>query len=97
MGALYKGLAAASVLALLGFAWLASNNSFAFLSFGQIFYPLFIGILITALIVLITEYYTSKKFRPVRSIAQVIGDGPRHEHHHRPFGRNGINGAAGSS
>lgn len=70
MGALYKGLAAASVLALLGFAWLASNNSFAFLSFGQIFYPLFIGILITALIVLITEYYTSKKFRPVHSIAK---------------------------
>jgi K(+)-stimulated pyrophosphate-energized sodium pump len=29
-----------------------------------------IGILITALIVLITEYYTSKKFRPVKSIAQ---------------------------
>jgi K(+)-stimulated pyrophosphate-energized sodium pump len=70
MGALYKGLAASSVLALLGFAWLASNNSFAFLSFGQIFYPLLTGILITALIVLITEYYTSKKFRPVRSIAQ---------------------------
>lgn len=70
MGALYKGLASASILALLGFAWLASNDSFAFLSFGQIFYPLFIGILITALIVLITEYYTSKKFRPVRSIAK---------------------------
>jgi len=70
MGALYKGLAASSVLALLGFAWLASHNSFAFLSFSQIFYPLLIGILITALIVLITEYYTSKKFRPVRSIAK---------------------------
>jgi K(+)-stimulated pyrophosphate-energized sodium pump len=70
MGALYKGLAAASVLALAGFGWLAVNNSFAFLSFGQIFYPLLIGILITALIVLITEYYTSKKFRPVRSIAK---------------------------
>jgi K(+)-stimulated pyrophosphate-energized sodium pump len=70
MGALYKGLAASSVLALLGFAWLASNNSFAFLSFNQVFYPLLTGILITALIVLITEYYTSKKFRPVRSIAK---------------------------
>jgi len=70
MGALYKGLAAASILALAGFAWLAANNSFALLSFGQIFCPLLTGILITALIVLITEYYTSKKFRPVRSIAQ---------------------------
>ena len=70
MGALYKGLAASSVLALVGFAWLASHNSFAFLSFGQIFYPLLAGILITAFIVLITEYYTSKKFSPVRSIAK---------------------------
>ncbi len=70
MGALYKGLAAASVLSLAGFAWLAKNYSFAFLSFGQIFYPLLVGVLITGLIVLITEYYTSKKFRPVRSIAK---------------------------
>ena len=70
MGALYKGLAASSILSLIGFAWLASNNSFAFLSFGNIFYPLLTGILITTLIVLITEYYTSKKFRPVRSIAK---------------------------
>jgi len=70
MGALYKGLAASSILALAGFAWIASKNSFAFLSFSQIFYPLLIGILITGLIVLITEYYTSKKFRPVRSIAK---------------------------
>jgi K(+)-stimulated pyrophosphate-energized sodium pump len=69
MGALYKGLAASSVLALAGFAWLAMNSS-AFLSFNQVFYPLLIGIVITALIVLITEYYTSKSFRPVRSIAQ---------------------------
>lgn len=69
MGALYKGLAVSSVLAIAGFAWLASNNSFAFLSFSQIFYPLLAGILITTLIVLITEYYTSKKFRPVQSIA----------------------------
>jgi K(+)-stimulated pyrophosphate-energized sodium pump len=75
MGALYKGLAASSVGALFGFEWLATQSSFTFLSSGQIFYPLVIGILITALIVLITEYYTSKKFRPVRSIAQASETG----------------------
>jgi K(+)-stimulated pyrophosphate-energized sodium pump len=44
-------------------------------SFGQIFYPMLVGILVTGLIVLITEYYTSKKFRPVRSIANASETG----------------------
>ena len=46
-------------------------------------------------IVLITEYYTSKKFRPVRSIAQVVGNGTWHEHHHGTFGQHGIDGTSG--
>ncbi len=75
MGALYKGLIASSVLALIGFWWGVNNYPFAFLTFGKMFYPLLVGILITAFIVLITEYYTSKKFRPVRSIAKSSGTG----------------------
>ncbi len=75
MAALYKGLAASSVLALIGFAWIAAGNSFSFLPFGQMFTPLVAGILITVLIVIITEYYTSKKFRPVRSIAEASETG----------------------
>jgi K(+)-stimulated pyrophosphate-energized sodium pump len=80
MGALYKGLIAASVFALIGFGFLvnyvsanaAAESSMAALafSFNQLFYPLLVGILVTGFLVLITEYYTSKKFRPVRSIAQ---------------------------
>jgi K(+)-stimulated pyrophosphate-energized sodium pump len=70
MGALYKGLIASSVLSLIGFYYLAQANSFALLSFGGIFYPLLVGILVTALLVVITEYYTSKSYRPVKSIAQ---------------------------
>ncbi len=79
MGALYKGLAAASVFALIGFWFLANHVSASAMaesgmaalafSFGQLFYPLLVGIFVTGLLVLITEYYTSKKFRPVRSIA----------------------------
>ena len=73
MGALYKGLAASGILALIGFAWFAyaaTAGTSGGLTFGTLFYPMLIGILVTGLLVLITEFYTSKKFRPVRSIAQ---------------------------
>ncbi len=88
MGALYKGLAAASVFALGGFSLVAKifgaspavrGNlviDWIFpLSFKSLFYPLLIGVAVTALIVIITEYYTSKKFRPVKSIAQASETG----------------------
>jgi K(+)-stimulated pyrophosphate-energized sodium pump len=63
MGALYKGLIAASVLSLIGFWFLTGGTA-------ALFYPMLVGILVTGLIVVITEYYTSKNFRPVRSIAE---------------------------
>jgi K(+)-stimulated pyrophosphate-energized sodium pump len=75
MGALYKGLTASSVLSLLGFWFVSKDFTPAFmagqisLSSLQIFIPLLIGVLVTALLVLATEYYTSKSFRPVQSIA----------------------------
>ncbi|OGY99765.1 MAG: sodium-translocating pyrophosphatase [Candidatus Liptonbacteria bacterium RIFCSPLOWO2_01_FULL_52_25] len=83
MGALYKGLIAASMLAIVGFYFLVSSSLFVFspsclncidylpiaVDSGFLFYPMLIGILVTGLMVLITEYYTSKSFRPVKSIA----------------------------
>ena len=69
MGALYKGLIASSILSLIGFYAIAGSSFAGFLTFTQAFYPLLVGILVTGFLVLITEYYTSKKFRPVRSIA----------------------------
>lgn len=81
MGALYKGLIASSVLALMGFWWVSENTYIGSVAIGSgglsvsdvpasnLFLPMLVGILATGLIVLITEYYTSKKFRPVRSIA----------------------------
>src|SRR3989344_9020474 len=71
MKALYKGLAASSLLSLAGF-WYILDKYFVGLgdlSNSRIFYSLLVGIIVTALIVVITEYYTSTKFRPVRSIA----------------------------
>ncbi len=75
MGALYKGLAAAGVLSLAGFWFVASHYAAtgglgAGITAGGLFAPMAVGVAVTALLVLITEYYTSKKFRPVRSIAQ---------------------------
>lgn len=75
MGALYKGLVAASVLSIIGFGFLADRYAAEISNFGALFYPMLLGILITGLIVVITEYYTSKKFRPVRSIARASETG----------------------
>src|SRR5258708_1796247 len=75
MGALYKGLIASSVLSLVGFWFVAQQFAGASPNFNQIFYPMLIGILVTGLIVLITEYYTSKSFRPVQSSANASETG----------------------
>ena len=70
MAGLYKGLLASSVLALAAL-W----PLFASLLARPLVHPFFIaslaGIGVTALMMLVTEYYTSKSFRPVRSIARA--------------------------
>ncbi len=72
MGALYKGLFVAGVLAAVAFyyatEWLMTGNGVHDTS--KLFFCALIGLAVTALMVLITEYYTSTKFAPVRSIAE---------------------------
>ncbi len=75
MGALYKGLAAAAVLAAAGFypviKYLTSGvKNFDWQS-SALYGSTLTGIAVTAGMVIITEYYTSKKYRPVRSIAHA--------------------------
>jgi K(+)-stimulated pyrophosphate-energized sodium pump len=76
MGALYKGLAAAAVLAAIGFypiiKYLKLGSG---AGSGKLYLATLIGIVVTAGMVLITEYYTSKKFKPVRSIAHASTTG----------------------
>jgi K(+)-stimulated pyrophosphate-energized sodium pump len=68
MQALYKGLVASAVLAAVGFWWLTRRE---FGSAGNgLFYSAIVGLLVTGAMVVITDYYTSKKYRPVRSIAE---------------------------
>jgi K(+)-stimulated pyrophosphate-energized sodium pump len=86
MGALYKGLIAAGVLSIVGLA-LATHLLLGWGNIGtangvtitgtRLFYCGVIGLVVTGLIVWITEYYTGTGKRPVVSIAQasVTGHG----------------------
>jgi len=72
MGTLYVGLAISAILAAGGFyfitEWLMKDNG-AYTTLN-IYFSSLIGLGVTAAMVLITEYFTSTKYRPVRSIAE---------------------------
>src|ERR687898_996630 len=88
MGALYKGLIAAGVLSIAAIALVnlamfggfstrfSLGGGFNFTSL-DLFGCAVVGLAVTALIVVITEYYTGTNFRPVQSIAHasVTGHG----------------------
>jgi K(+)-stimulated pyrophosphate-energized sodium pump len=81
MGALYKGLALAGLLALGGFYFAAKwfvglEGAGNIMSVGTVWTTALIGVLLTGLIVVITEYFTGM-YGPVKSIAQAstTGDG----------------------
>jgi len=79
MGTLYLGLSVAGVLAAVAFYfitnWLMKDNGS--IKVLNIYLSSLIGLAVTAAMVLITEYFTSKKFVPVKSIAEssVTGHG----------------------
>jgi K(+)-stimulated pyrophosphate-energized sodium pump len=68
MGALYKGLAAAGVISAIAFypvtTYLMRGVA------GKLYAAALLGILVTAFMIVITEYYTGTKFKPVRHIAK---------------------------
>jgi K(+)-stimulated pyrophosphate-energized sodium pump len=76
MGALYKGLAVSGILAAIAFYLVAGwflglpGVNPAFTQMG-VFTTAVIGLLLTGLIVMITEYFTSTSFSPVKHIAQA--------------------------
>ncbi len=65
MGALYKGMLATGVLSAVGF-WFAIDSV---LGDTRIFLATVVGLIITVLINVVTEYFTSTEYHPVRSIA----------------------------
>lgn len=82
MGALYKGLAVAGVLAAIAFyfistrfiAGLTGTDAGVFTA-NSVFLTAVIGLVLTGLIVMITEYFTSKSFAPVKHIAAASQTG----------------------
>jgi K(+)-stimulated pyrophosphate-energized sodium pump len=73
MGALYKGLIAAGVLSAIAFYFV--TNYFIKDNTLNIFFASLIGLVVTGLLVVITEYYTSTAFAPVKSIAEASKTG----------------------
>jgi K(+)-stimulated pyrophosphate-energized sodium pump len=84
MGAMYKGFLVTAVLsipAIYGCIWFVQQGDMAApigdLGFAgmDLFWCALLGLVITGLIIWITEYYTSTAYRPVRSIAKASETG----------------------
>ncbi|MCB1865859.1 MAG: sodium-translocating pyrophosphatase [Chromatiales bacterium] len=77
MGALYKGLIVAGLLSAVAFYfvtdWVMADNGLY--STGDLFASAVIGLVLTAALVMITEYYTSTHYAPVRHIASASTTG----------------------
>ena len=74
MGALYKGMIVAGVLAAIAFYFITDMMMDPAYASG-IFYSALIGLGLTAAMVVITEYYTSTDYGPVRKIAEASKTG----------------------
>ena len=74
MNALYRGLAVSGVLAAGAFYWV-SNEMFSSELAMPLFYCAIIGLVLTAAMVVITEYYTATEYGPVQQVAKASETG----------------------
>ena len=78
MKALYQGLAVAIAVSITGFYFLTKAifpNGLENISTLNLFYTSIIGLILTVGLMAITEYFTSKKFSPVKTIANASTTG----------------------
>ncbi len=78
MSALYKGLSVAMIVSSIGFYVFTKAffpDGLNGISSTNLFYTSIIGLVITIGLVVITEYFTSKKFSPVKTIANASTTG----------------------
>ena len=71
MGALYKGMIVAAIIAAVAFWFITQKMMAASGNADGIFYSALIGLGLTAAMVVITEYYTSTEYKPVKTIANA--------------------------
>lgn len=73
MGALYKGLIVSAILAAIAFYYVTINMGMGV----NLFYTALIGLALTGIMVVVTEYYTATEYSPVQHIANasLTGDG----------------------
>jgi K(+)-stimulated pyrophosphate-energized sodium pump len=76
MGALYKGMFGAAIIAGIAFLFVCRNmmGGIPGISAMSIYYSTLVGLVLTVVIVIITEYYTGIR-KPVRDIAQASTTG----------------------
>ena len=73
MGALYKGLIASLLFSAVGFYFVIRG---VYNGGGmKIYFASLIGLAVTGLMVVVTDYYTSKNYRPVKAIAEASDSG----------------------
>jgi K(+)-stimulated pyrophosphate-energized sodium pump len=82
MPALYRGLAIAGILSAGAFYYVSHHlfpNGFEIagqmVSADQVFYSALVGLVLTALLVWITEYYTGTEYKPVQQVAKASETG----------------------
>ncbi|MDH3304063.1 MAG: sodium-translocating pyrophosphatase [Gammaproteobacteria bacterium] len=71
MGALYKGMIVAGILAAIAFYFITDMMMGGSGAAMSIYYSALIGLGLTAAMVVITEYYTGTDFKPVKTIAEA--------------------------
>ncbi len=74
MGALYKGVIVSAVLSAVGFYFI-TMEMMPEASAMNLFYCTLIGLGLTAAMVVITEYYTSTEYKPVKHVAKASETG----------------------
>ncbi len=74
MRALYKGLFASAILTLAAL-WFVIPKIVTIPNSVNLFWSAVVGLIVTFLMVLVTDYYTAKNYRPVKSIAQASQSG----------------------
>jgi K(+)-stimulated pyrophosphate-energized sodium pump len=75
INALYKAVLVATVLSALGFIPVASAFDRSPFSFTDLYAPAIVGLIVTFMLVAITEYYTGTRWGPVKSISRASQTG----------------------